>query len=206
MSHGFPKTLPPGALKQMGEDFPVIEFDPVPRLRARRNGWSEERQRGFIAALSRCGSVAAAARHVGMTARSAYRLADADGADSFVAAWDQAIDFGLTHLRFDSLQRALDGEYVPVYRRGKLVRVEHRRNDRLAFAILGGRERTCDDMRRSATSRREYRQDMATLDDARAEQASAIAEAEARYREKVDAMIDAIATKTRPTPRIRPLD
>lgn len=35
-----------------------IPFAPVPRPRARRRGWSEGRQRAFIFALSRCGSVA----------------------------------------------------------------------------------------------------------------------------------------------------
>ena len=51
-----------------------IAFTPVPRQRKRRAGWSPERQRLFLFALSRCGSVARAARSVGMTPRSAYRL------------------------------------------------------------------------------------------------------------------------------------
>jgi hypothetical protein len=72
-----------------------IAFDPVPRQRARRRGWSEARQRGFIFALSRCASVRAAARAVGMSPRSAYALVEAPGADSFAAAWDRAIDEGL---------------------------------------------------------------------------------------------------------------
>jgi hypothetical protein len=179
-------------LQRPSDEIPVIDFDPVPRLRRRRNGWSEERQRGFIAALSKCGSVAAAARAVHMTPRSAYRLADAAGADSFVRAWDQAIDFGLTHLRGDCLDRTLNGEYVPVYRRGKLVRVEHRRNDRLAIAILGGRERTADDLRRTAMSRREHRLDLAALDAARAEHKAARAAADAALRAEVDRLVDTI--------------
>jgi hypothetical protein len=39
-----------------------IEFTPVPRLRKRRNGWSEECQRPFIEALSECGCMTTAAR------------------------------------------------------------------------------------------------------------------------------------------------
>lgn len=77
---------------------PDIPFMPVPRLRNRRSGWTEVRQRGFIAMLARCGSVRAAARHVGLSARSAYQLLDAPGADSFAAAWDQALDIGLARV------------------------------------------------------------------------------------------------------------
>jgi len=161
--HDFPKTLPAGALPPDDDAMPVMPFDPVPRLRQRRGGWSEERQRAFIAALSNCGSVAAAARSVGMTPRSAYRLCDADGADSFVRAWDEAIDMGVSRLRADALNRALEGGYVPVYRRGKLVRVEHRRNDRLAIALLGGQQRSAADLRRAAVLRREHRLDLFAL-------------------------------------------
>ena len=48
-----------------------LDFTPVPRERARRDGWTETRQRAFIAALDQLGSVAHAARVVGMTKRSA---------------------------------------------------------------------------------------------------------------------------------------
>ncbi len=181
----FPALLPAGALAVPDPDGVVIEFVAVPRQRVRRRGWSEERQRAFIAALCRCASVAAAARSVGMTPRSAYRLTDAPGADGFVAAWDQAIEIGMARLRVDTLDRSLHGSYVPVYRRGKLVKVEHRRNDRLAIAILGGRHSTADDLRRSMASRRAYRQDMAALDDARAIRDRQMAEAETQYTHSV---------------------
>lgn len=69
-----------------------IAFEPVPRRRNRRSGWTEERQRDFIACLQLTGSVSAAARAVGLTARSAYRLLHSDGADSFAKAWDEAFD------------------------------------------------------------------------------------------------------------------
>jgi hypothetical protein len=147
---------------------PEIAFTPVPRLRKRRNGWSAERQRMFIAALAGCGSVARAARSVGMTPRSAYRLLDADGADSFAAAWDTAFAIGFERVRADALERAVNGAPVAIYRRGKLVRVEQRRNDRLAIALLGGRDRLIDDYRRTAVARRAYRLDLAAADAAKA--------------------------------------
>lgn len=141
-----------------------IEFTPVPRLRKRRNGWTEERQRGFIAALAECGSVARAARSVGMSPRSAYRLLDAEGASDFARAWDQAIDIGIERVRMAALDRTLHGAPCAVYRRGKLVRVETRYNDRLAIALLGGRGAYVDHYRRTAVSRREHRQNLAHYD------------------------------------------
>ena len=148
-----------------------IPFDPVPRRRARRRGWSEARQRAFIFALSRCGSVACAAGAVGMARRSAYQLLDAEGADSFAAAWDQAIDEGLERVRSEAFQRALGGVFVPVFRRGKLVRVEHRQSDALAIALLNGKEKIVDDYARHARSRRrQLKADFAELDRQRAEE------------------------------------
>ena len=145
-----------------------IAFTPVPRLRNRRNGWTAERQSLFLFALSRCGSVARAARSVGMSPRSAHRLVHAPGAEDFARAWDQAIELGIESVRAGALERALGGAFVPVFRRGKLVRVEHRRCDRLALALIAGKEHRVDDNRRSAISRREYWAEMRAADEAKA--------------------------------------
>ena len=203
-----PRLLAPMSTAPTDPDDITIDFTPVPRLRARRNGWTEARQRGFIAALARCGSVAAAARCVGMTKRSAYRLVDAAGAASFAAAWDEAVDIGCTRLQLDSLQRSLEGDYVPIYRRGKLVRVEHRRNDKLAIATLSGRHEI-ESYRRAAASRHEYSQDMGALDTARALREAQIVEAENAYEAEVQRLVGTIVTRCAAsdpaTPSIRQL-
>jgi hypothetical protein len=149
-----------------------IDFTPVPRRRARRNGWSPERQQLFLFALSRCGSVARAARAAGMTPRSAYQLLDSPAADSFAEAWDRAIEEGIERVRADALERALAGVFVPVFRRGKLVRVEHRRCDRLALALLSGHHRDVDYQRQTAVARRHYKAAMNARDAELAEQRS----------------------------------
>lgn len=177
-----------------------IPFTPVPRQRTRRHGWSEERQRAFIVALARCGSVSAAAKHVGMTPRSAYRLLDAPGADGFAKAWDAAVDEGIERLRGGALERALHGGFVPIYRRGKLVRVEHRHNDRLAIAMLSGRPTEVETYRRTALSRIEHRRDLAELDAAREARHRRHAEAEQDFQDEVDAIVERLWT-----PGIRPL-
>ncbi|HXH53492.1 MAG TPA: hypothetical protein VNH53_08720 [Sphingomicrobium sp.] len=175
-----------------------IAFEPVPRQRRRRTGWSPERQRMFLFALSRCGSVARAARSVGMSARSAYRLLHAPGADDFARAWDEALDQGLARLRSEALEQALGGAFVPVFRRGKLVRVEHRRCDRLALALLAGKRHDIEDaLRRTAVSRREYWAEVRAFDEEKAEKQR---RAEAIWAEH-QAILDRIeAEKRKPGP------
>lgn len=148
-----------------------IDFTPVPRQRKRRNGWTPEAQRTFIAALEECGCVARAARAVGMSPRSAYRLLGAEGADSFAAAWDQAIARGVERVRGDAMLRALHGSWIPVVRRGRVVRMEFRHNDRLALGILSGRDgRSLADRRERAVSRRKYRLQLQELERQRDEE------------------------------------
>lgn len=187
-------------------DEPEIHFTPVPRLRNRRSGWTEERQRGFIAALARCGSVKAAAAHVGLSARTAYRLLDLDGADSFAAAWDEALDIGRERLRADALERALNGAFVPVYRRGRLVRVEYRRCDQLAIALMGGRDHE-QLARTGARSRRNHRADLAAADAARREAERERDELRRTYDAQLQEMIrrGEELLRTRRQPRVRTL-
>jgi len=69
---------------------PGPDFDPVP-LRARRDGWTPERQWHFIRILRETGCVARACRAVGRTRASVYRLYERPDAGSFRRAWDAAV-------------------------------------------------------------------------------------------------------------------
>src|SRR5690348_14688506 len=91
-----------------------ITFTPVPLQRKRRTGWTPERQRAFIDALARCGSVSAAVRQVGMSARGAYALLDKPGAESFADAWDRAAIMGMDATFANVIDRAMNGAWVPV--------------------------------------------------------------------------------------------
>jgi hypothetical protein len=187
----------------------LIPFTPVPRRRKRRDGWTEETQRLFILALSECGCVTKAARMVGMTARSAYRLLDADGADSFAEAWDQAIARGIEKLRDDAMDRAFLGAWVPVYRKGRLVRVEHRRNDKLAMALLSGRSACVADRRERAASRRRYRQKLLADRAAEAEKKKRAEQVWAEHQAVLDSIeaerLNPTPSSVRNPPRIRSL-
>ena len=181
-THGFPETLPFDVAEEAHGRLPAPRFTPVPMARNRRSGWTPKRQRAFIAALARWGSVSAAAREVGMSARGASRLLDRDGCESFARAWDRAVDLARDRLRADSLDRALHGSFVPVYRRGKLVRVEHRRSDRLAVSLLAIKGVEADDLARQSASRRAaLRKDFRDLDAANA----ALAEAREATRQAI---------------------
>ena len=116
-------------------------------------------------------------------------MLDAKGAESFAAAWDAAIEEGYARVEIDALDRALNGSFVPVYRRGKLSRVEHRRNDRLAIAVLAGKDKNIDTFRASALSRSEHRADLRELDCLRDERAERLAAVEAEYRASVDRLV-----------------
>jgi hypothetical protein len=69
----------------------VPAFTPVP-LRYRADGWTPVRQAAFLGILVETRCVATAARAVGMSRESAYRLREKPGAESFAAAWDQMLE------------------------------------------------------------------------------------------------------------------
>ncbi|RHW18888.1 hypothetical protein D1610_01725 [Sphingomonas gilva] len=88
------------------------DFVPVTMSRSRRDGWTPERQRAFIAALSRTGIVARAARAVGMSAKSAYALYNrAPPGGPFARAWNDAIWEG----RERALSRAVQSMHGTIH-------------------------------------------------------------------------------------------
>lgn len=118
---------------------PVPAFEPVPRHYNRHDGWTAERQRGFIEALLTTGSVRAAAHAVNMTPEGAYLLRRHPRAASFRKAWDQALAAGVQRLEDIAMDRALNGTEEPVYSYGKLVGTRIVRNDRLLMFLLRNR-------------------------------------------------------------------
>jgi hypothetical protein len=134
-------ALPPRLLALL-EDMPLEElaFTPVP-VRARRDGWTVERQKWFILRLALGGCVSVAARGVGMTRKSAYRLRDRPGGESFAAAWDRAQGWGQDRTVDVGLERSLYGESFPIVRNGRVVGEIHRHDNRLAMAVLNALDR-----------------------------------------------------------------
>lgn len=110
-------------------------FTPVP-VRARRDGWTPDRQRRFVDALARTGNVQAAALSVGMGRGSAYALRARADAAGFRAAWDGALDLAMHRLSAAALDRAIRGVATPVFFQGRKVGERRRYDNRLAMFLL----------------------------------------------------------------------
>jgi hypothetical protein len=99
----------------------VPSFYPVP-LRAIHNGWTPERQAHFIGWLAETGSVSAACERVGMSRKGAYALRKKPNAESFVAAWNAALDWPVRKVTVDDWDVLVhDTLLEPRFRRGRYV-------------------------------------------------------------------------------------
>jgi hypothetical protein len=134
MGDSFP--LPP-SLAAILDDLPLDElaFDPVP-VKPRRDGWTPARQLAFIHRLALIGCVASAARAVGMSRESAYRLLEKSGSESFAAAWEKALRWGRSTASDLGIERAIVGERRGVYYRGRKIDEQVRFDNRLLLSAL----------------------------------------------------------------------
>ncbi len=102
----------------------------------RHDGWTLAKQGAFLRQLSATHSVADAARSVGMSRQSAYRLRSRLKGQAFDLAWEVAFHHSYDVLAHAALERALNGVEVPVYYRGELVGTWRRYDERLTVALL----------------------------------------------------------------------
>lgn len=114
-------------------------FTPVPRNRNRHDGWTPERQLGFIEALADTGSVRSAAMSVNMASEGAYQLRRHPEAGEFRKAWEAALALGVQRIEDVAMDRALNGVEVPVYHFGEIVGHRIVYNDYLLMFILRNR-------------------------------------------------------------------
>jgi len=75
--------------------------------RSRRDGWTAERQLGFLQVLARTRCVSKAASSVGMSRVSAYRLRRRLGSELFALAWDSACAPPLLRARLSDMDKSL---------------------------------------------------------------------------------------------------
>ena len=114
------------------------KFDPA-SPRPRRDGWSAERQIRFIEAVAEGASVDAAARRVGMTRDSAYKLARRPCGGSFREAWDAAIDCTMAQVEQAAVERAKNGVARPIFYKGQQVGEWRHHDERLTMFLLRSR-------------------------------------------------------------------
>ena len=116
-------------------------FEPVP-LRSRRDGWTPERQRAFIALIAKGLKPGRAAARLGMRRQGAYALRARAGAESFAAAWDAAAAAAARRRIADRsgrglYARAIIGVPVPIRYRGRIVATERRFDNAALVRLLG---------------------------------------------------------------------
>lgn len=102
----------------------------------RHDGWTTERQLGFLRALAGSGSVALAAESVGMSASSACRRRGRNRNDTFAYGWRAAQATAYYRLRDIALQRVEHGVETPSTYKGEVVATKRVYSDRLLVSLL----------------------------------------------------------------------
>ena len=102
----------------------------------RHTDWTREKMVAFLRELAASQSVKQAARSVGMSRQSAYRLRNRLARTPFALAWEVALESGLQQLAHALLDRALNGVEQRHYYHGELVGTSRRYDNRLATWLL----------------------------------------------------------------------
>ena len=116
----------------------AASFEIVPGRR-RKDGWTAERQQLFISMLRKHACVEKAARAAGLSRESAYRLRRRPGAESFAAAWDQAMRRAPSRGPGNPTlwwHRAIHGTMKPIVRSGQVVATLHRPDNKAGMRLL----------------------------------------------------------------------
>ena len=90
----------------------------------------------FLEILAETGSVSVAAKCVGMSRQSAYRLRSRLIRQPFDLAWEAALEFGLQQLAHSALDRALNGIVVPVFYKGEKIGERRVFNERATLNLM----------------------------------------------------------------------
>jgi hypothetical protein len=117
MTHTSPPTESPAAFPALGP------FPPI-----RHNGWNPQKQRGFCEMLAETGLVDRAAKAVGMSRESAYRLRRRADGRAFALGWDAALLLARQRLIDETFELAFEGSLEQHFVDGEL-KIEKRRRD-----------------------------------------------------------------------------
>ncbi len=130
--------IPPEPSQIDAHGFDPSEYKWLPvRRKPRKDGWTPQRQRDFIAALAQSGSIEFACMQVDMSKSSAHRLRRSPGGEQFSAAWDVALQHAARVLLDAAFERAFNGSTEPVFDRdGNRTGTRYRQNDRLMMFLL----------------------------------------------------------------------
>ncbi len=100
---------------------PILRFAPVPRNGKPWMGITPKRQATFIAHLAGSGSVTMAAKSIGVSTSALYQLRKAEGAHSFAAVWEVAIDMGARRVLDTLMDHAIHGIPETLSKDGQVI-------------------------------------------------------------------------------------
>ena len=130
MAHDYPIDEPRGELAD------AADASPTPTRTPRHDGWTADKQVGFLKVLAATQNVRTAARSVGMGRQSAYKLRTRLDDAPFGAAWRLATQQGHSALLEAALARAINGVETPHYWQGELIGTSRRYDERLTALLL----------------------------------------------------------------------
>ena len=127
------------------KNFPVdraASLDEAPALPEEiAGGWTRTRQAEFLRQLAATQCVATAARSVGLSRQSAYKLRNRLRGEPFDIAWQCAFRRQFDTLAEIALDRAVNGIEVPHYYKGELVGTHRVFDGALTLALLRMQQR-----------------------------------------------------------------
>ena len=132
MSKPSPRTAPSSAA-YAAEDAPTIPYV------APEDRWTKPKMAAFLRALGACACVSSAAKAVGMSRQSAYKLRNRLKGEPFDIAWEAAFQHGYDALHQAALERALHGVEVPVFHQGEQIATRRHFDERLTVYLLSRR-------------------------------------------------------------------
>jgi hypothetical protein len=115
---------------------PELDFIPVPRLAKRWNGITAQKQRHFMAQLAGSGSVAMAANAIGVSTSALYQLRKGEGAESFAAAWEKAVEMGARRVLDLLMDHAIHGTPETLLKGGEVILERRKYNTRAMMWIV----------------------------------------------------------------------
>ena len=115
------------------------DFTPVPRATKRWNGITALKQRTFIDNLAGSGCVTMAASSIGTSTSAMYQLRKAEGAESFAAAWDSAVDAGARRVLDLLMEHAIHGTPETLLKGGEVILERRKYNTRAMMWIVSQR-------------------------------------------------------------------
>jgi hypothetical protein len=131
----------PAASPAAGEPAQAV-VPPLPPIHVKKGDrWDRPKMTDFLRQLAATHSVSAAAKSVGMSRVSAYRLRNRLKGQPFDIAWEAAFRQGYDNLAHAALDRAVNGVEVPHYCNGELVGTSRKFDERLTVAMLAMRNR-----------------------------------------------------------------